>query len=92
MVFTRKSREPVWLMRRPDGQVLAVAESGDLYYLVDEITGAKQRLDLQRAVQLWQRGKREGWERLDEDGADEDQADMAWQSHLRLQLGLPDDD
>ena len=92
MVFTRKTREPIWLMRRPDGRVLAVTESGDLYYLVDEITGARERIDLQRAVQLWQRGKREGWERLDDLVADAEESPGDWQHRLRSALGLPEDE
>jgi len=92
VVFTRKTREPIWLMRNPEGSVLAVTESGDIYYLVDEITGQRERIDLQRAVQLWQQGKREGWERLDQLGQDESSDDVQWPGRLRLKLGFPEDE
>jgi hypothetical protein len=92
LVFTRKTREPIWLMRHPEGRVLAVTESGDIYYLVDEITGQRERIDLQRAVQLWQQGKREGWERLDRSSPNISSEDVHWPNRLRLKLGFPDDE
>jgi hypothetical protein len=79
-------------MRNPEGRVLAVTESGDIYYLVDEITGQRERIDLQHAVQLWQQGKREGWERLDQLEQDEPSDDAQWPSRLRLKLGFPEDE